>query len=276
MRQKTQKRYVIGENVKATFDNGQIEIYSDNGTIWESWIEAAGLRRNEISSIRIAEGIVILPDNVDGYKKDFRFFGGMKKLQHLDLNGFITTGTTSMQGMFMLCPSLEQLDLKKLDTSGAKQMNCMFAGCSSLTKIQFGNFHTEKVADMNEMFMECHSLTDLDLSSFDTSNVTNMGKMFYNCTNLTNLDLRQFDTSKVTDMNSMFDGCKSIQCLDVSHFNTSKVTDMSHMFANCKKLKRIIMCVCADAGLCTTGMFTGCPENMVVLSTLTAAAPRTF
>ncbi len=138
---------VVGDGVTATFDEetGAVVFYSDGGTLWNDWIDQAGLGRGSIRSIKLSETSekMYLP-------KDSSFlFNFCENLRDLDLRGFDTSNVTDMSGMFWWC------------------------GCDSA---DFSGFDTSNVTRMDYMFYECSLCWDsgrrpLDISSFDMSKV---------------------------------------------------------------------------------------------------------
>lgn len=170
----------VGDGVTATFDSetGAIEFYSNGGTLWRDWVWKSGINVLSIKSIKVASGIVYLPEDSSAI---FRvgFYDDYESIMYTNL---------------------EELELSGFDTSNVTNMGGMFRDCSKLTHLDLSHFNTSKVTNMYGMFENCSSLTELDLSSFDTFNVTNMSFMFNKCRKLTSLDVSSFDTSNVTDM----------------------------------------------------------------------------
>ena len=159
---------------------------------------------------------------------------------NLDLSGFQTENVTDMSGMFFDVKNLTNLDLTPLNTSNVTDMHYMFTNMSSLTLLNLSHMNTSKVTNMDGMFKFCKNLPSIDLSTFDTRNVTNMSDMFLYAEKLTNLDLSSFDTSKVTTMFNMFNLMKSLTNLKFSKkFNTSQVQNMQGMFANLMNIQEI-------------------------------------
>ena len=236
------KTVTVGDGVTATFDEntGDIELYSNGGTLWKDWLDKSGIEKLQIKSIRVASGTVYLPKDSSrifsiyvGYEDTIKV---VSNLSSLDMKGFNTSNVTNMSGMFYNCIILTSLDLSGFDTSNVTNMSDMFYDCKYLTELNLSSFNTSNVTDMSKMFFGCWSLTSLNLRNFNTSKVMSMYDMFEYCTALTSLDVSSFDTSNVTDMNSMFSYCSGLTNLDVSGFDTSNVTDMSYMFSNCNSL----------------------------------------
>ena len=236
------KTVTVGDGVTATFDEntGDIELYSNGGTLWKDWLDKSGIEKLQIKSIRVASGTVYLPKDSSrifsiyvGYEDTIKV---VSNLSSLDMKGFNTSNVTNMSGMFYNCIILTSLDLSGFDTSNVTNMSDMFYDCKYLTELNLSSFNTSNVTDMSKIFFGCWSLTSLNLRNFNTSKVMSMYDMFEYCTALTSLDVSSFDTSNVTDMNSMFSYCSGLTNLDVSGIDTSNVTDMSYMFSNCNSL----------------------------------------
>lgn len=170
----------VGDGVTATFDSttGAVELYSDDGTLWDWWADRSEIGVERVKTITVVSGTVYLPS------------------------------TSSY--VFRKCSNLVSLDLTNFDTTNVVNMSGMFSGCRSLKELDLSHFNTLQVTDMMAMFYDCSSLTKLDLSKFNTSNVTEMSLMFKGCNNLEELDLSHFDTSKVTGTVGLFDGCSKL------------------------------------------------------------------
>ena len=107
---------LVGDNVIATYDEetGAVEFYSNDGELWNSWLDESEIDKNAITSIRVASGTVHLPSDSSGifsvgvYDDDEgKYVSG---LIDLDLSGFDTSNVTDMRGMFVGCSSLKNLD----------------------------------------------------------------------------------------------------------------------------------------------------------------------
>jgi len=138
-----------------------------------------------------------------------------------------TSTVTTMQNMFVTCPSLQQVPL--YNTANVTNMGSMFQNCTSLRTVPL--FDTNKVTSMGSMFNSCTSLPIVP--SFNTSNVTSMNAMFSGCRNL-KFDA-VFDTANVTDMSTMF--FENFQMKTAPSFNTIKTTLMVNMFQSCYNLQ---------------------------------------
>lgn len=186
-------------------------------------------------------------------------FNMCRKLTHLDVSGFNTSKTTSMERMFSYT-ALRSLDLGNFNTSNVTTMVSMFQNCESLIELDLGSFDTSKVTSFNMMFYWCENLVKLNLSSFNTGSVKNMSSMFYYCLSLASLDLSSFDTSNVTLFESMFRYCRRLQELDLRSFNTSNAKRMGYMFQECNSMTAIYVSDGWDTSNATSisRMFDGC------------------
>ena len=225
---------VVGDSVSASFDPaaGSISFYSNGGTLWRDWAERSGISESAIRSVRVAEGMVYLPENSSG-------IFSLQYMENIALNNFDTSRVTDMSGMFYGNRGLSDIDVTGFDTSRVQTMSNMFYGCENLKDIDLSGFETSNVRDMSGMFGNCESLTELDLSAFDTQSVTNMNHMFYFCSGLTRLEIGGFETKAVKNMCWMFNGCDELRTLDVTGFDTSHVTNMSRMFDGCGSLESL-------------------------------------
>ena len=225
----------VGDGVTATFDSttGAVELYSDDGTLWDWWADRSEIGVERVKTINVVSGTVYLP-STSSY-----IFSKCSNLVSLDLTNFDTTKVVNMSSMFYGCRSLKELDLSHFDTSKVTDMMAMFDDCSSLTKLDLSKFNTSNVTEMSLMFKGCSNLKELDLSHFDTSKVTGTEGMFDGCSKLVKLNLSSFDTSSVTGMGSMFSGCSSLSKLDLSSFDTWHVEGMMEMFSQCSSLESL-------------------------------------
>ena len=134
--------YKVGNGVKMRFNDGAVTFYSRRGTLWPDWTEKAGIKRDDVISVRVAKGTVFLPENAEGFNPGewyYTMFGGLNNAEMIDMRGF--------------------------DTSRVTNMHRMFADCSKLKLLHLNNFNTSGVTDMSHIFDSCKSLADIDLSS---------------------------------------------------------------------------------------------------------------
>lgn len=182
---------------------GSLELYSDGGTLWTDWLEKAGISRENVTSICVAEGTVFLPENSGG---TYAIFDGLRNARTIDLRGFNTSKVRNMYGMFENCETLTYLDLSGFDTSNVKNMGCMFLNCHRLADLNLSGLDVSKVTNMRYVFANCVALRTLNLSSFDTSNVTDMYGMFYGCKSLRHITANP-TTNPDANTDKMFEGC---------------------------------------------------------------------
>ena len=178
-------------------------------------------------------------DKVELHSNSSMMFLDLVNLADIDLSGFDTLGTTSMQSMFRNI-AVTSLDLSGFQTENVTDMSGMFFDAKNITNLDLTPLNTGNVTDMHYMFTNMSSLTSLNLSHMNTSKVTNMTGMFWGVKNLPTLDLSSFDTSKVTTMFDMFNSMKSLTNLKFSKkFNTGQVQNMQGMFANLMNIQEI-------------------------------------
>lgn len=60
--------YTVGDGVTAIVDevSGEVELYSNNGTLWNGWYANTNLRKDEIVSIKVMSGTVFYLSMQDG------------------------------------------------------------------------------------------------------------------------------------------------------------------------------------------------------------------
>lgn len=168
------------------------------------------------------------------------FFNGCSSLKSVNVDNFVTSQTTLIDGVFSGCSSLESVELSHWNTSSVTNMSGLFDGCSKLKSLDLSSFNTSAVTNMDGMFSGCSSIQALDLSSFETYNVTSMQSLFDSCTSLTQIIFGDgFNTEKVTNMRGLFSRCKSMETIDLSKFSTSVVLNFDVMFDGCSSLKVI-------------------------------------
>lgn len=168
------------------------------------------------------------------------FFNGCSSLKSVNVDNFVTSQTTLIDGVFSDCSSLESVDLSHWNTSSVTNMRALFNGCSKLKSLDLSSFNTSAVTNMACMFSGCSNIQALDLSSFETYNVTSMQRLFGGCKSLKEITLGNgFNTEKVTSMSGMFSWCTSMETIDLSKFSTPVVLNFDVMFDSCSSLKVI-------------------------------------
>ena len=110
----------------------------------------------------------------------------------------ITTGRTSLDGLFQSVSYIPTIDVTNIDTSSCKDFSYMFfnSKVNEITGIE--DMDTSQATSFYSMFMCASNLTRLDLSKWDTSKVDNYGQMFYQASKLEYLDISNFDFSRAT------------------------------------------------------------------------------
>ena len=112
---------VVGDSVSASFDPtaGSISFYSNGGTLWRDWADRSGISESAIRSVRVAEGMVYLPENSSG-------IFSLQYMENIALNNFDTSRVTDMSGMFYGNRGLSDIDVTSFDTSRVQTMSKMF------------------------------------------------------------------------------------------------------------------------------------------------------
>lgn len=153
--------------------------------------------------------------------QQYSLFNKDYNLKHIyGMETWDTTGTTSMEAMFLNCKSLESVDVTHFDTSQVTSISQMFAQCETLESVDLSHFDTRNVTEMYGVFHHSGFKT-LDLKSFNTANVTRMDALVNGCSQLTSIDVTSFNTAKAGNMSVMFNACPNLTVLDLSSFDTS-------------------------------------------------------
>lgn len=176
-------------------------------------------------------------------------------LEKIDLTGFNTSSTTSLEYFFAGCYSLKSITNFPTfsETSNFSSTKYMFFVCTKLTEIpQLTG--TSNVTNATEMFRGCNSLVTIPL--FDTSSVTDMTNMFYGCNSL--VSLPSFVTSGTTSIKQTFYNCSALQNLPVLNLsNVTSQTNVQNAFYGCTSLSNDslnnILRMCADSGITAGG-----------------------
>ena len=266
------ERKPAGKDVYTTFneETGEVKFYSDGGTLDPLWIKRAGIDRDKICSIQVAEGNVVLPERAsvydDQHDRTDLLFAMTKNLKYIDMHGFDTSKMISMSQMFYGCDSLEYVDMSGCDMSKVRSMHSMFYLCCALKEVNV-NVKTPQLQIMHGMFGQCYKLKKLNLNQLDTSNVTDMGSMFSGCISLAEVDLTNFCTGQVKNMNEMFYSCEKLKEIDIGHFDLTHVINMSAMFFGCKRLEKVIMKTAVNEKTWANRMFAYTPSNITVITT---------
>lgn len=88
--------------------------------------------KDQITSV-VFQGRIVLKECMDDMFRDYR------ELRSIDFGSIDTSAVSSMNGLFVGCPSLTSIDLSSFDTSGVRSsMTGFFEGCSSLNTISLG------------------------------------------------------------------------------------------------------------------------------------------
>lgn len=143
-------------------------------------------------------------------------------IESIDLTGFDTSRTTSMQTVFKNCASLKSVDLSSWDISKAYTMGGFFEGCSNLETV------------------------NLNVKVKNNSNSIPINDLFYNCGKLQSVDLRNFVTN-IVSADFLFNGCGSLETINMDGVNLGLINGQSSnlgafrsAFKNCNSLVNLI------------------------------------
>jgi surface protein len=157
-------------------------------------------------------------------------FNGKTKLltvEYLKVTDKVTALSSNYYGMFDGCSNLTSVNMDGWDTSGLTSMEYAFYDCKKLASLNgINNLNIDNVKNMYYLFYNCSSLTQLDLSNWDTKNVTNMGYMFNGCTSLVQLDISNWDTSNTSSLAYFFNSCSSLNKVTATNVSTSTLSKL--------------------------------------------------
>ena len=160
-------------------------------------------------------------------------FSHITNIINFDFSKFDTSLVTDMRCMFDGL-NIEFLDLNNFVTTSVTKMNGIFEGCTSLKILYLNNFDTSSVTIMRNMFNNCKSLTSIDISNFSLSKVRNMNYMFRGCSSLISLNLYNFNTLNVSEYSQIFSGVSGtlIYCIN-EEITTNIISMLSSFINNC-------------------------------------------
>ena len=201
--------------------------------------------------------VVVLP-GVSLPTKTKGLFGGLSKLEEVDISGFDCSQVRDLSGMFRNCKSLVKADLSELDFEMLKVVDDMFEGCESLISVSWPS-SVPNLRSARHLFAECVSLKEVDLSALGTRSLRNVSHMLSGCIALRSICLDGWEATRLRDTSFMFDDCRSLADIPIADWDLSLDKDASFMFAGCASMVRIPV-EHWDIGKCTNmaGMFSGC------------------
>ena len=129
------------------------------------------------------------------------------------------------------------------DLSSITNFSEAFENCTNLTNVDFSNMSfSTSIYNFQSVFQYCTNLENVDLSTLGTT-PSNLGlsSVFYGCTKLKKVNLSNFAPRGYNTTTNMFSGCTSLEELDISSMNFSNI------------------------GVYTSNMFTGVPDNCLIL-----------
>ena len=160
---------------------------------------------------------------------------------------------TSFYCMFYNCICLSDipnpLNLDGWVTSNTTSLNSMFYYCTSLASIvSVKNWNLSNITTMTSLFYYCRSIRYID--GIETWNAapkcTNISSLFNNCISLSNkIDVSNCNfgngTVNLTTVNDAFAGLSSCPEINISNMNLSKVTSMSNFMPYSRSIKQLTM-----------------------------------
>lgn len=152
-----------------------------------------------------------------------------------------TASGNSLQSAFKFFQGTEPPEITNL-SSVIKFSGC-YEHCKGFINLDLSNWQFGgNVNDISSMFQYCSNLEEIDMSSLGiTANNTYINNMFFNCSKLKKVNLSNFAPTSIGSSGYMFSGCGFLEELDISSMNFSNI------------------------GQWTSGMFSGVPDNCLIL-----------
>ena len=127
-------------------------------------------------------------------------FGGLNKVEVVDISGWNTSNVTTMEDMFSFCDKLKNIiGIENLDVSKLEDATSMFYYCKNLVELDLTNWNPVSLQHTYEMFSGCSNLKIIEnIENWQLPNIKNVRQMFYNCVKL-NVDLSNWNLSNIKD-----------------------------------------------------------------------------
>ena len=127
-------------------------------------------------------------------------FGGLNKLEVVDISGWDTSNVTTMEDMFSFCDKLKNIiGIENLDVSNVEYANNMFYVCKKLVELDLTNWNPISLEYASYMFYGCSNLKIIkNIENWQLPNIKDVNHMFSNCTKL-DVDLSNWDFTKIKD-----------------------------------------------------------------------------
>lgn len=160
---------------------------------------------------------------------------------------------TSFYCMFYNCICLSDtpnpLNLDGWVTSNTTSLNSTFYNCTSLISIvSVRNWDLSNITTMAALFYYCRSIRYINgIETWNSApKCTNISNLFSNCITLINkIDVSNCNfgngTANLTTVNDAFTGLSCCPEIDISNMNLSKVTSMSNFIPYSRSIKQLTM-----------------------------------
>lgn len=190
-----------------------------------------------------------------------RIFSNLPNLTDVNLTGFHSGPTTSMNGLFQDDISLVSINVGDLDFTNTTNLAYFFQGCSSLKTVTgLDGKSFPALTGINNMFSGCSSLESISISNIDAPLLRSLQRMFGGCTNLETVSLINWNVPALTTMQYMFVDDSSLKNVSFTNIETPDLENMAYMFQNCSALENLdLSSIETDSSFATTYyMFDGC------------------
>ena len=181
---------------------------------------------------------------------------GLDEFYH---QGFDTSGTTNLEGLFSYNTNMKKVVLTDCDFSSCTNFSDMFTECTSLEEVDLSNWtFGDSPNDFSLFAGLCPSLTTISLSGWSTVKVSSLFRAFRGVPS-SEIDLSVFDTTSCTTIQEVVRGCTNITTVDISNWDLSSCTTIASAFFGCSSLTSVV----GAESLSSLPLFTGpnCFDN---------------
>ena len=125
-------------------------------------------------------------------------FGGLNKVEVVDISGWDTSNVTTMEDMFSFCDKLKNIiGIENLDVSNVEYANNMFYVCKKLVELDLTNWNPISLEYASYMFYGCSNLKIIkNIENWQLSNIKDVYHMFSYCAKL-DVDLSNWDLTNI-------------------------------------------------------------------------------
>ena len=125
-------------------------------------------------------------------------FGGLNKVEVVDISGWDTSNVTTMEDMFSFCDKLKNIiGIENLDVSNVEYANNMFYICKKLVELDLTNWNPISLEYASYMFYGCSNLKIIkNIENWQLPNIKDVYHMFSYCAKL-DADLSNWDLTNI-------------------------------------------------------------------------------